>query len=152
MQMRHSLIPDVLPIMPIMRVYLFVKRSDRLTFYSYFKKRVGQTNNYIGSCVYPPHNQSYTPKNIAYVSPYPQLGEHLLKLVYLRVGRSNRLTFFPTSRGEVDKQIVTFGSCVYLLHSQSHMLKNIGGQNSRIWGKTTDILLHVALVVREVDT
>ena len=85
MQMRHSLIPDVLPIMPITWTYLRVKRSDRLTFYSYFKKRVGQTNNYIGSCVYLPHNQSYTQKNIGYISPYPRLGEHLLKWAYLCV-------------------------------------------------------------------
>ena len=71
--MRHYLIPDVLPIMPITWAYLCVKRSDRLTFYCYFKKRVGQTNNSIGSRVYLPHNQSYMQKNIGYVSQYPQI-------------------------------------------------------------------------------
>ena len=84
-------------------------------FFSYFKRRVGRTNNYLGL----PHNQSYTQKNIGYVSPYPRLGEHLLKRAYLRVGRLDRLIFFPPSRGELAKQIISLGHVSTLLPTRA---------------------------------
>ena len=112
-------------------------------FFSYFKKRVGKRNTYIGSCVYLPPNQSYTRKNIDYVSPYSWLVEHLLKQAYLCVGRLDRLAFFSSFKRRVGQTNNCIGSCLYLLHCRSYMLKKIGGQNSQLFHDIQFFYLHL---------